>query len=142
MPPGASWGLLAASWSLLGPPGASWELPAASWGVLGASWSLLGPSGGLNQVLAALLATVLSLLEEHVKSAQFGHLWGGPQEELQNQVLSAPLAAMFSFSEEHVKTAPFRNLWGGPQESLVVSARERFLCVSLWFPLSGCAKSL
>ena len=51
-----------------------------------------GPQEELqNQVLAALLATVFSLLEEHIKSSQFGNLWGGPQEELQNEVLAALL---------------------------------------------------
>jgi hypothetical protein len=73
------------------------------------------------------------------KSAQYGHLWGGPQEEFQNQVLAAPLAAMFSFSEEHVKTVPFRNLWGGdPRRASKITLKAISFCFLLvsavWVP--------
>ena len=73
------------------------------------------------------------------KSAQYGHLWGGPQEEFQNQVLAAPLAAMFSFSEEHVKTVPFRNLWGGdPRRASKITLKAISFCFlevfAVWVP--------
>ena len=72
-PPGASWGLLGASWEPLeGLLGASGRPLGASWGLLGASWGHSGASAGVGFRKAKIRS--VTIRGRCVLEASWGHL--------------------------------------------------------------------